>query len=153
MSRSFTAVAAADVKLVDAPIRVEWVRSGAPRARMGEVARSADGTAVCVVWDCTAGEFEWRFGVDETVHILAGEVVVRDGDGAERRLIAGDIGFFPYGSVSTWRVEEYVRKLAFCRHVIPAPLGVVVRALNKLKSLCGLGVDGAAMGANVSPTL
>ena len=113
---AFTVIAANDVTLADAPINAAWVRAGNPHARMGEVARSGDGTAVTVVWDCTAGVFEWRFGVDETVLIIEGEVTVADAEGVERTFRAGDIGFFPVGSVTLWRVDTYVRKMADCRH-------------------------------------
>ena len=143
---AFTAIAANDVVLNDAPINPGWIKAGSPRARMGEIARSGDGTAVNVIWDCTAGLFEWRFGVDETVHIIEGEVTVADVNGVERTLRPGDVAFFPVGSVTLWRVDSYVRKLAVCRHAMPLPLGFALRAFNKLKSLAGLGVGGNAMG-------
>ena len=114
---------------------------------MGEIARSGDGTAVSVIWDCTAGEFEWRFGVDETVHILQGDVFVRGATGGERRLVVGDVAFFASGSVTYWRVESYVRKLAFCRHSMPTPFGLALRAFNRVKSLAGIKPAGAAMSA------
>ncbi len=135
----YVAIAAADVLLRDAPINPAWVREGAPRARMGEISRSGDGAAVTVVWDCGAGLFEWRFGVDETVHILEGEVAVADANGVSRVLRAGDVAFFPVGSVTLWRVDTYVRKLAFCRHAMPASLGYAIRVVNKLKSMAGMG--------------
>jgi hypothetical protein len=143
---AFTAIAANDVVLNDAPINPGWIKAGSPRARMGEIARSGDGTAVNVIWDCTAGLFEWRFGVDETVHIIEGEVTVADVNGVERTLRPGDVAFFPVGSVTLWRVDSYVRKLAVCRHAMPLPLGFALRAFNKLKSLAGFGVGGNAMG-------
>ena len=133
----------------DAPVNPAWVRSGAPRARIGEIARSADGTSVTLIWDCTAGLFDWRFGVDETVHILEGEVAVTGADGVERVLRPGDVAFFPSGAVTLWRVETYVRKLAVCRHAIPLPLGFALRVFNKLRSLAGLA-PGAA-GPAVAP--
>ena len=60
------------------PIRDEWIIAGSPVARAVELARSPDGVCTSVQWDCTAGTFHWYFGVEETVHILEGEVVVRD---------------------------------------------------------------------------
>ena len=123
----------------DLPIRPAWIRAGTPHARLAEIARSADGPAVTVQWDCTAGTFDWIFGVDETVHILEGEVSVADAAGAVRTLRPGDVAFFPSGSVTLWHVETYVRKLAFCRHAMPVPLGFALRAFNKLKALAGLG--------------
>ncbi len=143
--RGFVAADPRAIALTDAPINPAWVRAGAPRARLGEIARSADGTCAIVVWDCTAGVFEWRFGVDETVQIIDGAVTVADATGRERALRPGDVAFFPAGSASLWRVETYVRKVAVCRHAMPAPLGFVLRAFNKLKTLAGFGAGGAAM--------
>jgi len=59
------------VALGPAPIEPSWIIEGAPEARAKELARSADGTAVAVDWSCTAGQFHWHYGVDET---LASEV-------------------------------------------------------------------------------
>ena len=83
-----------------------------------------------MIWDCTAGKFRWYFGVDETVHILEGEVTVSDDGGNTRTLRAGDIGFFPAGTWMTWRVEKYVRKVAFLRHPLPQPFGSLLRVFN-----------------------
>ena len=52
-----------------------------------------------------------HYSVDETVHIISGEVFVTDDGGAERRLGPGDMAFFPAGSASTWRVPSEVRKI------------------------------------------
>jgi uncharacterized cupin superfamily protein len=142
---SFIVIPFDKVVMRDAPITPAWVRAGSPKARMGEIARSGDGTAVTVAWDCTAGLFEWRFGVDETVHIVDGEVTVADENGVERTLRAGDVAFFRVGSVTLWRVDAYVRKLAVCRHAMPKPLGFALRAYTKLKWFAGLGVGGGAM--------
>ena len=42
-------------------------------ARVKSLSRSGDDTAWTDIWDCTAGTFEWRYEIDETVHILEGE--------------------------------------------------------------------------------
>ena len=127
---------AADAVLEAAPIRAEWVIEGQPQARCRELSRSADGTAITAVWDCTAGAFHWRFDGDETVHILQGEVVVDDGSGP-KTLRAGDVAFFPAGTASRWEVPVYVRKLAFCRDPLPRPLLAFIRAVRKLKAMLG----------------
>jgi uncharacterized protein len=108
---------------------------GAPQAHARELARSADGTAVVVAWSCTAGRFHWHYSVDETVHVISGEVFVTNDDGVERRLGPGDMAFFPAGSRSLWRVPCAVRKLAVCRHSMPRPLGFALRAWKKLIAL------------------
>jgi uncharacterized protein len=121
--------------LQPAPIDPGWIVEGEPEARACELARSADGTAVVIAWSCTAGRFHWHYRVDETVHVLSGEVFVTDGDGIERRLGPGDMAFFPAGSRSLWRVPCAVRKLAVCRHSLPQPLGFALRAWKKLVAL------------------
>lgn len=133
--RTFTAVTFDDLTLAPAPIRPEWIRSGEPAARLCEIARSADGASVTVAWDCTRGAFDWIFGVDETVYIVEGEVSVSQDGRAAAVLRAGDAAFFPAGSATVWQVDSYVRKIAVCRHPIPAPLGFALRAWHKL---CGL---------------
>jgi uncharacterized cupin superfamily protein len=125
----------ATVALDPLPIVPGWIVEGTPQARACELARSADGTAVVIAWSCTAGRFHWHYRVDETVHVISGEVFVTDDSGAERRLGPGDMVFFPAGSQSLWRVPVAVRKLAVCRHALPKPLGFAVRAWRKLIAL------------------
>lgn len=128
-------ISSTDVELKDAPFPREWVVSGDPRARMAELSRSADGAAVSVVWDCTAGEFDWRFGVDEWVHILEGAVEVRDEQGAWSELTPGSVALFRAGVVSRWRVRSYVRKVAVCRVAMPVPMGYALRAFVRLRAM------------------
>ncbi len=95
------------------------------------VAESADGTSSVMVWSCTAGRFNWHYSVEETLHIISGEVFVTDENGEVRRLGPGDMAFFPAGSRSTWHVPKEVLKLAVCRHSMPRPFGTLLRAWNK----------------------
>ncbi|MGA2125831.1 MAG: cupin domain-containing protein [Xanthobacteraceae bacterium] len=122
----------ATVALDPAPITPGWIVEGQPEARAKELARSDDGTSVMVAWSCTAGRFHWHYSVDETVHVISGEVWVTNEDGVERRLGPGAMAFFPAGSSSVWRVPTEVRKLAVCRHALPQPLGFALRAWRKL---------------------
>ena len=132
MSMSIVIADPATVALELAPIAPDWIVEGNPVARAKELARSDDGTSVVVAWSCTAGRFHWHYSVDETVHVISGEVFVTNDDGHERRLGPGDMAFFPAGSSSTWRVPTSVRKLAVCRHSLPQPLGLALRAWKKL---------------------
>ncbi|QGM47101.1 cupin domain-containing protein [Methylocystis heyeri] len=117
--------------LQPAPINPEWIREGAPVARNGLLSRSADGSAFTLIWDCTGGVFEWRYDIDETVFILEGSVTVSDGD---RTVVLGqgDTVFFPAGTTALWRVESYVRKVAFCRR---PPHRAYVVALETAKNI------------------
>lgn len=123
------------VDLKSAPINPEWVKGGKPTARNAELSRSRDGTACTLIWDCTPGKFEWHYDTDETIHILEGSVVLEDGTAPARRLGPGDVVFFPAGAVVRWEVETHVRKLAFFRRPLPAPLALVMRALRKVRKM------------------
>jgi uncharacterized cupin superfamily protein len=86
MSEPIAFSAPADVDLVPDPIRPNWIIEGKPEARSRRLAESTDGTSSVMAWSCTAGRFRWCYAVDETVHIISGEVFVTDGSGATRRL-------------------------------------------------------------------
>jgi hypothetical protein len=60
--------------------------------------------------------FKVTFALDEIVHILAGEVVVREeGPGPVRTLGPGDVAYFPMGLVTHWNVPRFVRKFFVVR--------------------------------------
>jgi uncharacterized protein len=122
----------ATVELSSAPIPEPWILSGTPEARSKQLARSQDGASSVMAWSCTAGRFNWHYTVDETVHIISGEVFITNEKGEECRLGPGDMAFFPAGSRSTWYVPVEVRKLAVCRQAMPLPFGFALRAWNKL---------------------
>ena len=145
-------VSRTDLELKSAPIRPEWVLEGRPAARNRVLSKSRDGTAITLLWDCTAGVFNWVYDTDETIHILEGEVLLTDANGT-RRIGAGDVVFFPAGSRATWRVDCYVRKLAFFRYALPRPLALWIKAWHKVgllaariaAALVGNGAVGAAL--------
>ncbi|MGA2893568.1 MAG: cupin domain-containing protein [Xanthobacteraceae bacterium] len=145
MSNAIVFAVPASEQLMPAPIPAHWIVEGAPQAYSKRLASSADGTSSIMAWSCTPGRFNWHYAVDETLHIISGEVFVTDEDGASRRLGPGDVVFFPAGSSSLWHVTEEVRKLAFCRQSMPRPFGFALRAWNKLgnmlSSIFGLSAD------------
>jgi hypothetical protein len=121
----------ADIDLPADPIRPEWIIEGSPQVYSKRVAESADGTSSVMVWSCTAGRFNWYYSVEETLHIISGEVFVTNERGEIRRLGPGDMAFFPAGSRSTWHVPHAVRKIAVCRHRMPRSFGFALRTWNK----------------------
>ena len=147
MSLPIIFAAPADAELTPSPIHPDWITEGAPQARAKRLAESADGTAAVFAWSCTAGRFTWRYGGDEMAHITAGEAIVTDHNGNERRLGPGDMVFFPAGSHSHWYVPDHVRKLALCRHSMPRPLGFVLRAWNKVTAGAGGQLSGDCGGS------
>ncbi len=137
-------------ELNPAPIEPDWIRSGTPTARNAILSRSADGSAYTMVWDCTAGSFEWVYDCDETVHILEGSILLSDAGNPVRRLKAGDAVFFPKGAVVNWQIEGYVRKLAFMRDVLPPPVSFGLKAVRRLRRMAGQAgarLKGAGAGA------
>ena len=118
--------------LRDAPIPPDWITGGTPKARSALHSVSADGAATTTVWDCTAGTFRWHFGWDETVLILDGEVEVTAVDGSRRTIRAGEVAFFPAGSSAVWHIPVYLRKLAFCRRRLPAPVAIALTLRDRL---------------------
>ena len=121
-----------EVDLPADPIRPHWVIEGSPQVRSKRVAESVDGTSSVMVWASSAGKFNWYYAVEETLHIISGEVFVSDEKGEVRRLGPGDMAFFPAGSRSTWHVPHHVLKLAVCRHRMPRLAGYGLRIWNNL---------------------
>ena len=122
----------AAVPLAALPIRKEWVLEGSPEARAHVLSTSADGTATMLIWDCTAGRFNWIYSFDESVYILEGSVLLKDHHGSSRVVSAGDTVFFPAGSAAEWTVDNYVRKVAFMRSTVPSPVVLAIRAVRRL---------------------
>lgn len=111
----FIAGHAEDVALEYAPINPDWIVSGTPVARAGLHSPSVDGKSSTNIWECTAGAFWWTFYDEETVYILEGSVRVTTESGITRTLKPGDIAYFAERSKALWEIDDYVRKVAFCR--------------------------------------
>jgi uncharacterized protein len=126
-----------DVQLKSSPINPAWILEGQPVARNAILSTSQDTTACTVLWDCTAGKFNWHYDFDETVHIVEGSVVVSSENTPPKRLVVGDVAFFPVGTKAHWHVETYVRKVAFCRRVLPKQALPFIRVVRRLKTLLG----------------
>ena len=91
-----------------------------------------------MAWDCTAGEFHWYYTDDETVHIVTGSVRVTIEGRPVVTLAAGDVAYFPSGTHAIWRVENYVRKVAFLRKPLPLAFGLMIRVYWKALRISGL---------------
>lgn len=130
-------IADPNVTLDPEPISRDWVLSGTPEGASKVLARSGDSMMALVVWECTAGRFEWHYTRDEVVFVLSGEAFISGDGGKERRFAAGDVVFFPAGSVCTWLVKERIRKVAILRETLWGPLGVAIRVWNRVKRMVG----------------
>jgi hypothetical protein len=117
--------------LLPRPIDPSCIEEGTPEARCTTFTESPDKRLSSGLWECTAGKFKVAFSVDEIVHILDGEVIVReDGDGAVYTLRPGDAAYFPLGLVTHWHVPEFVRKFFVVR--VPGGNARIARARQRL---------------------
>jgi uncharacterized cupin superfamily protein len=139
------AVTGSEIQLTPAPIRPEWIVAGAPVARSSELAASPDGDSFTCIWECTAGAFHWNFDCDETVHVLEGQVIV-SWQGQSVTLVAGDTAYFPAGSRTLWKVDRYVRKIAFLRLPPPRFVSLPLRAWRRLRRIIGGGSNSSISG-------
>ena len=139
---SFVGASPDALEMKPLPIEPSWVLSGNPQARAASHSKADDQCAATGIWDCTAGSFRWFFGWDETVVILEGEVHVTADDGTQRTLRAGDVGYFKGGTWATWRIDNYVRKVAFLRKPFPAPVAFLYKLKNALRPRQKVGLAG-----------
>ena len=133
MSKSIVFVAADTTDINPTSIYPSWILTGKPESRGKILGLSRDRTCYTVVWDCTAGSFNWHYNKEETFIVLAGEAFISSDGVEERRVGPGDVVFFPAGCSATWRVTNYIRKFAIVRYPIPSPMGFGVRAWNNLR--------------------
>lgn len=135
----------AAVKLSPAPIEPSWIIDGDPQASACLLSKSADRSAWTVVWECTRGRFNWYYDLDETIMVLEGAIILESDILPPTRYGVGSVILFRKGARARWYVEDYVKKLAFCRRAHPLPLAFALRVLAFLKRK----VFGAAKGGDV----
>jgi uncharacterized protein len=124
-----------NVDLKPSPIEPSWIIAGNPEAHAHMLWSSSDGAAKTFIWSCTRGKFDWYYDWDETMMILEGSIVLESEGMPSKRYGVGDAVFFREGAHAKWQVEDYVKKVAFCRITNAFGLAFAVRAVNKLKSL------------------
>ena len=142
MSKPIFMSAAEAVQLQSSPISRDWVIQGNPETRSKELTRSADKTCYAMVWECTAGVFNWHYNKDEGLVVISGEAFISHGETPERRIGPGDFVFFPAGTLAKWRVPQFIKKVAYLRHTMPRPAGYGVLAWNLLLRLLKGGGGG-----------
>ena len=150
MSRALIETTNLSVNLTSRPIEPTWIIEGRPDARSCMLSHSADGLASTMVWECSAGKFNWYYDFDETIMILEGSIMLENDGMRPTRYSAGDVIFFRHGAHAKWHVEGRVRKLAFCRTTQPFILGFAMRAFNKIKRMIassGKGPSASLVGS------
>lgn len=133
--------------LQPSPVNPAWIREGKPVARNAVLSVSADGRATTLIWDCTAGRFDWHYDIDETVYVIEGAVRIKDPNGSVRQVGAGDTIYFPAGTSAEWTVGTYVRKVAFCRKPMTRRMVFMRRVYRGMKWAVGMHKRGGAAPA------
>ena len=118
-----------------APIRAGWILEGRPVARGRILCGSTDDNAFTVMWDCTAGRFNWYYDIDETIHVVEGSAVLQGRNGQQHLLMPGDVFLCAAGTCYEWTVRSYVRKIAFVHRPMSAKMKALQRAYRGLKGL------------------
>ena len=96
---------------IEAKVDPSWVKSGEPNFRALETLRTFDDRAVTGLWACDGpSTFEWTFHMDETVHLLEGQVVI-DYLGKRFTLEPGHTATFHAGTKAVWHVPRHAKKL------------------------------------------
>lgn len=88
------------------------------------------------VWECTPGNFIWRYTMDEYLYVFEGEATIIETGQKPKTIMAGDLVLFRAGTIAEWHVTKKVRKLAFlCRsHSLAGELiQKIKRRLNRLR--------------------
>ena len=103
------------------------VLEGTPNFRAAETSRSPDGRVITGLWACDGPtRFEWHFALDETVHLLEGQVDV-EYQGQRFTLKPGDVATFHALTRAVWHVPVPSKKAFTLRH--PGRLVLWWRAL------------------------
>jgi uncharacterized protein len=135
MTRALIETGNLAVNLTPRPIEPSWIIEGKPEAKWFVLSQSADGLASTMIWECSAGKFDWYYDFDETVSILEGSVILESDAMPPTRYGPGDVIFFKDGAHARWHIESRVRKLAFCRKTQPVWLGFALRVFLKLRKI------------------
>jgi uncharacterized protein len=135
MSRSLIETTNLVVDLTPRPIELSWIIEGNPQAKWCVLSKSDDGLASTMVWECSAGKFNWYYDFDETILILEGSIVLESDTMPATRYGAGDVVFFRDGAHARWHIEDRVKKLAFCRKTQPVMVGLALRVFSKLRRM------------------
>src|SRR5207245_9850340 len=110
MSKLIMRITAATLDLEPEEIPAAWLLSGDPKTRAKELLRTRDFLAQVVVWECGAVSNKWHYTSDEAYFIISGEGFMTDESGEEHRFGAGDVAFFPAGTMATCGHPDHVKK-------------------------------------------
>ena len=125
-------VQAVELKTEFQPFDPAIVTGGTPGSRSKTLSVSRDRLSDVILWECTAGHFNWHFNRDEVIFALSGAAFIIEADGSERCMAAGDVVFFPAGTSCSFRVDDHFRKVAVLRETLTRPEGYLLKVWKKL---------------------
>ena len=85
--------------------------TGQPLQRSWHQFTSSDEKSFCGTWEAEPGCWNISYTENEYCHILAGQSILRDHEGNERKLRPGDQFVIPAGFSGQWEVLETTRKI------------------------------------------
>ena len=94
------------------PMDPSWILEGNPEARSRRLFLDPDRSISAILWDCTAGRFDWHYGGDEIIQIVDGEAELTFPSGTVTTVKPGDIVYFPGAQIVRFNVPKYVRKVS-----------------------------------------
>ena len=112
---------ATDDDLNPHPIDPAWIVEGAPETRARILAFGEHRLLSGMLWESTTARFDWRYGSDELIQVLAGEAELTMSDGSVQVIRQGDIVFFPGHQIIRWYIPVYLKKLALNTPEISIP--------------------------------
>ncbi|KAB1590560.1 cupin domain-containing protein [Burkholderia cepacia] len=101
----------APAKLTQSRVPSGLLLDGNPLQTLSHHYISSCGQFSCGIWECTPGRWTIEYDESEYCEMLSGVAIVRDADGRERVLRAGDRFVIPPGFRGTWEVVETCRKI------------------------------------------
>jgi uncharacterized cupin superfamily protein len=128
-------VQAIELKNQFQPLDPALVTEGQPGSRSKTLSVSRDRLSDVILWECTAGHFNWHFNRDEVIFALSGKAFIIDADGSERCMAAGDVVFFPAGTSCSFRVDDHFRKVAVLRETMTRHEGYALKLWKKVVRL------------------
>jgi uncharacterized cupin superfamily protein len=112
---------ATDDDLAPKPIDPTWIVEGTPQARARQLQFTEGAGFSAMLWESTAGRFDWHYGSDEIIHVLAGQAELTRADGSVQLIQQGDIVFFNRDQVVRWHIPVYLKKIALNTPQISIP--------------------------------
>jgi uncharacterized cupin superfamily protein len=94
------------------PMDPSWILEGNPQARSRRLFVDPDRSISAILWDCTAGRFDWHYGGDEIIQIVDGEAELTFPSGTVTTVKPGDIVYFPGAQIVQFNVPHYIRKVS-----------------------------------------